>query len=546
VQFDWSYDRWVQSRKTDRAAKPPASSAEPRGRSLWYRQVSLRLAALTLLIFPGLIAMDAEVESAFAQTSGARLPSYPLKLSANHRYLVDRHDKPFLIVGDSPQGLMCNLSEADAEKYFADRQAHGFNTAGWIDLACAGSDFPENKTGATYDGILPFTGFVAGGTDFGKAVTFDAIPPFVRFKAAGMDSTDYDLSKPNEAYFRRLDRMIEIAAKHGILVFIDPAETNGWLQTLRNNGLAAAYAYGQYLGRRYKRYANVAWMSGNDFLNWRIPSDDAFVLAVAKGIRSVAPEQLQSVEINYNTSSSLDDTSWAPIISLNGTYTYAATYIQMLHSYNQTPVMPAYLVEAHYDLEDVGTPTDYGTPKVLRRQEYWTMLSGGAGQFYGNHYTWSFAPGWNSHMDTVGVSQLKIWKDFFSSLAWQDLIPDQKHTVLVSGFGNFGDSEIFYNSKTLATRMTPGVSQSDYATAARTIDGSTIVVYLPTARTITVSLKSLKNRATAKWFDPTNGVYLPITGGPFPNTGNRQFTPPGNNHAGDSDWVLLLNASGRS
>jgi hypothetical protein len=69
---------------------------------------------------------------------------------------------------------------------------------------------------------------------------------------------------------------------------------------------------------------------------------------------------------------------------------------------------------------------------------------------------------------------------------------------------------------------------------------------LPTARTITVSLKSLKNRATAKWFDPTNGVYLPITGGPFPNTGNRQFTPPGNNHAGDSDWVLLLNASGRS
>ncbi len=46
------------------------------------------------------------------------------------------------------------------------------------------------------------------------------------------------------------------------------------------------------------------------------------------------------------------------------------------------------------------------------------MLSGGAGQFYGNHYTWSFPPGWDSHIDTVGVSQLTIWKDFFSSLAW--------------------------------------------------------------------------------------------------------------------------------
>jgi len=109
--------------------------------------------------------VDGKEDMTFAQTSGASLPAYPLKLSANHRYLVDQQDKPFLIVGDSPQGLVCMLSEADAERYFADRQAHGFNTAGWIDAACAGSDFPENKTGATYDGILPFTGFVEGRTD---------------------------------------------------------------------------------------------------------------------------------------------------------------------------------------------------------------------------------------------------------------------------------------------------------------------------------------------------------------------------------------------
>ncbi len=81
-----------------------------------------------------------------------------------------------------------------------------------------------------------------------------------------------------------------------------------------------------------------------------------------------------------------------PILSLNGTYVYGPTYIQMLHSYNQKPVIPAYLLEAHYDLERVGNPPNYGTPEVLRRQEYWTMLSGGTGQFYGNHYTWSFAP----------------------------------------------------------------------------------------------------------------------------------------------------------
>ncbi|MGA7340702.1 MAG: DUF4038 domain-containing protein [Terracidiphilus sp.] len=482
----------------------------------------MTVAALLSFLCQKCIAAQGQESAAAAQPSVAQVAAYPLKLSPNRRYLVDRNDKPFLIVGDSPQGLIGRLSETEADAYFADRQAHGFNTAGWIDVACAGRDFPDNKTGSTPDGILPFTGFVSGGTDY----------------------THYDLSKPNETYFVRLDHVVELAAKHSILVFIDPMETIGWLPTLRNNGLAASYAYGQYLGRRYKNFNNVAWISGNDFNNWRVPSDDALALAVAKGIQSVDPDQLQSVEINVFTSSSLDDQSWASIISLNGTYTYSATYIQMLHSYNQTPVMPAYLLEAHYDLEQVGVPTDYGTPDVLRRQEYWTMLSGGVGQFYGNRYTWSLTPGWVSYIDTLGVTQLTIWKGFFLSLPWQDLVPDQEHMVLRAGYGTFGSAEVEFDRNDLTAKMKPRVSQSDYATAARTPDGAFIVAYMPTARAITVNMASLKSPAKAKWFDPTNGAYTIVHGGPFANRGSRQFAPPGNNHAGDSDWALVLDASG--
>ena len=463
------------------------------------------LIALTLLVSD---AAGAQAATA-AKVSSASAAAYPLKVSANGRYLVDQNNTPFLIAGDSPQGLIYRVSEAQADSYFADRQAHGFNTVGWIDVTCAGDDYPDNKEGATYDGIRPFTGFVSGGTDF----------------------KHYDLSKPNEAYFARLDHIITLAGKHGILVFIDPMETIGWLPTLRNNGLAADYAYGQYLGRRYKDSPNLAWLNGNDFNSWKNPDDDAVVQAVAKGIKSTDPGHLQTVELNVFTSSSLDDPTWAPLISLNSTYTYSATYIQMLHSYNQTPVVPAYLVEAHYDLENVGKPPDYGTSSVLRREEYWTMLSGGTGQFYGNRYTWSFSSGWESVLDTLGVTQLTIWKDFFSSLPWQDLVPDQSHTVVTAGLGTYGD---------LQTR----VSQSDFCTASKTPDGSFVVAYMPTARTITVNLASLKAPANAKWFDPTSGVYTSIAGGPFANTGTRQFTPPGNNHEGDGDWVLLLDASG--
>lgn len=454
---------------------------------------------------------------------GNRRPVYPLKLSANHRYLVDQNNHPFLIVGDSPQGLMGRLTERDAENYFADRAAHGFNTAGWIDVSTTGRDYPDNATGDTVDGILPFNGYVAGGTGY----------------------THYDLSKPNEVYFRRLDRVIEIAAAHDVFVFIDPVETAGWLETLRNNGPEAAYAYGQYLGRRYKQYSNVGWISGNDFNRWRVPSDDALAQAVAKGIKLVALEQIQTAELNYQTSSSLDDASWTPIVSLNSTYTYSATYIQMLHSYNQKPIMPAFLVEGHYDLEQVGEPTDYGTPEVLRRQEYWTMLSGGVGQFYGNRYTWTFTPGWDSYIDTLGVTQLGIWKNFFSSLPWQDLVPDEHHETLTAGYGTFGNDEVHLDAKSFSTTMDPRVSTSDYATAARVPDGSYAVIYMPTARAITLEMSRLCGPATAKWFDPTTGTYRAISGSPFPNIGTRQFTPPGNNAAGDSDWVLLLDAAGR-
>ena len=52
---------------------------------------------------------------------------YPLKVSANRRYLVDQQDVPFLMMGDSPQALIANVSEVEADAYFADREANDFN-----------------------------------------------------------------------------------------------------------------------------------------------------------------------------------------------------------------------------------------------------------------------------------------------------------------------------------------------------------------------------------------------------------------------------------
>src|SRR6516164_9623159 len=114
-------------------------------------------------------------------------PAYPLTVAKGGRYLVDQNGKPFLVAGESPQGLMVNLSEKDAELFFANRESHGFNAV-WINLLC------RQGTGGPPDGS-----------------TFDGLPPF---------KTPDDLSTPNEAYFARCDQMIRLAEKHGLLVIL--------------------------------------------------------------------------------------------------------------------------------------------------------------------------------------------------------------------------------------------------------------------------------------------------------------------------------------
>ena len=114
----------------------------------------------------------------------------------------------------------------------------------------------------------------------------------------------------------------------------------------------------------------------------------------------------------------------------------------------------------------------------------------------------------------------------FLGRPWHLLEPDWAHNVVIAGRG-------FFNAA-----QTPG--GEDYATAARSSDGKLVMAYMPTARSITVQMNRLAAPAAAQWFDPTSGDVVRIEEGRLPNRGNRDFTPPGKNRDGDSDWVLIL------
>jgi Protein of unknown function (DUF4038)/IPT/TIG domain/Putative collagen-binding domain of a collagenase/Abnormal spindle-like microcephaly-assoc'd, ASPM-SPD-2-Hydin/Fibronectin type III domain len=432
-----------------------------------------------------------------ATTTAASSTAYPLKVSANGRYLVDQNNAPFLLVGDAPQALIGNLSESQAATYFANRQKDGFN-AGWINLLCDSYTFC-NSSGTTYDGIAPFT--------------------------SGNSPSNYDLSTPNPAYFARVDDMLNLAATYGIVAFLDPIETGGWLTTLESNGATKAFNYGVFLGNRYKSFPNIVWMSGNDFQDWNSNStDNNLVKQVMAGIASVDPNHLQTTELNFNVSGSHDDGLLVPYTNLDGAYTYYPTYAEILNQYNAAAI-PVFLEEANYEFEN-NTGMDPSTPEILRRQGYWTMCSGATGQLYGNHYTVTFTSGWQNELDTPGAIQLGYLKSFFGSRQWYNLVPDQNQTFVTAGYGTFSSSS--------------NIGSNNYVTAAITPDGTLGVVYLPTIQTITVNLASFTTTVTARWFDPSNNTYTAISGSPFSNTGTRQFTPPGQTSDGFTDWVLVF------
>jgi hypothetical protein len=81
----------------------------------------------------GAAALIVTAETTTAQARSNR-PSYPLKVSADGRYLVDQNNTPFFIVGDAAWSLITELSNSDVEVYLADRASRGFNVL-WVTAA---------------------------------------------------------------------------------------------------------------------------------------------------------------------------------------------------------------------------------------------------------------------------------------------------------------------------------------------------------------------------------------------------------------------------
>ncbi len=414
---------------------------------------------------------------------------FPVTIEPGARHLSDAAGKPFLIHGDTAWSLIAQLTKDEAEFYLADRRARGFNT------------LLVNLIEHQFSSHAP--------------ANIDHDPPFLKAR---------DFSTPNERYFAHADWILRRAADHGFLVLLTPSYVGaggggqGWFLAMAENGPDKLREYGRYLGRRYRDFTNIIWVHGGD----GCPSEKDLVRAIAEGIRSEAPHALHTAHCARDVPP-LDVWRGEAWLGVNTFYTYGSVLDAAQREYARGDRMPFFLIEAIYENEHLSSE------QFLRMQAYHALLSGAAGQIFGNNPVWHFGSGglypspvsWKEALNGRGSQSMSHLASLFRSLPWWRLEPDRAGLFLKQERQGEGDRP----------------------SSAVTDDGAYALVYVPDLRTIAVDLSRLAGSGrTARWFDPAGGTFsepldIPRSGGP------ARFKPAGRNSSGTTDWVLVVEAS---
>jgi hypothetical protein len=286
-----------------------------------------------------------------------------------------------------------------------------------------------------------------------------------------------------------------------------------------------AYAFGKFLGRRYKGNA-VLWYVGGDSAPGR---DRAVWVAMARGLKDGSGgSHLVSYHGSGGTSSStwFHKDAWLDFNSIQSGHGWgAATYRFITRDYELAPAKPTVDMEPPYENHPTGPRTPRIDAHQVRQGAYWALLAGAAGHGYGaldlfHLYKESDGPfprngfqPWRKALAYAGARQVGLLRRLFELRPWHQLVPDQ--SVVASGQGE----------------------GARHIQAARAKDGSFLIAYSPVGRPVGIHMDKLSGKQVkARWYDPREGTWREI--GVYANRGTREFTCP--SQGAQSDWVLVL------
>ena len=431
---------------------------------------------------------------AISSLSTAALPE--LRISDNGRFLVTEEGTPFFWLGDTAWSLFMQTTREEAGYYLKDRAGKGFTVIQAVILW--GSVNAKNRYGD---------------------------PPFV----------GGDPAKPNEAYFRYIDSVVNQAASLGLYTGLLPVWAGSHIrpkQALFNlTNTDKTRRYGRFLGKRY-RDQPVIWILGGD---WPGEGLEPIFRALARGLaEGDGGTHLMTYHPRGGGASStwFHKDAWLDLNMIqSGHSRHNRNYEMIAKDYGLKPVKPVVDGEPGYEnitegLKAAGPGVPRLTAADVRRFAYCGVFAGAAGHTYGCNEIYQFwvegtKPGsrwgatvpWKQALDLRGAGQMQHLRNLIESRPMLIRIPDQS---LIEGN---------------AMRTT------DRVQATRGSDGSYAFVYIASGKPVTIRTDKLSGSTIkAYWFDPRKGTSRVIE--TFARAKRRQFKPPSSGK--DNDWVLVL------
>jgi hypothetical protein len=434
-----------------------------------------------------------------------------LKVTENRRYLQYENGKPFFYLGDTAWELFHRLNREEATQYLTNRAQKGFTVIQAVVLAQLGGLTVPNPYGD-----LPL---IAG-----------------------------DPARPNEAYFRHVDFIVNKTEELGMFVGMLPTWGSHWALGKAAFNPTNARQYGRFLGARYKDKA-IIWILGGDR---SIANDEerAIIDAMAAGLtEGDGGAHLKTFHpVGPGLSSiKLHDAHWLDFNMFQSSHAARdhdnGLYVE--RDYALKPAKPTLDGEPRYEGIPVGfynrgaSGMERFDDYDARQAAYWPLLAGACGHTYGNNNIWQmYKPGvagegdagrrdlfggpggviganipWYEALDHPGAFQMRHARRLFESLPFTKLVPDQQ--IILNG-PTTGGAKI---------------------RAARADDGSFAIIYSPRGESFTLDKNVIKaERQNQYWYDPRYGVSYLFK--EQDSWGIQTFTPPTSGRG--NDWVLVL------
>jgi hypothetical protein len=379
---------------------------------------------------------------------------------------VDDHGAPFFWLGDTQWELFRCFTPEEARTVLEHRKRQGFTTIQVMITGVGEGNLPN------LSGELPWRG--------------------------------NDPAHPNEAYFRQMDRVVEVACELGLIL------VPGVFHQLQRSVITPANArhYARWIAERYAFEPNIVWSM--------YPAAEAGYVPVLRELAAGLHEGDEGAHMICvhpdpapASSSFIHDEPWLDFNMIQTWLHYELVHEMVAADYARTPPKPVVMAEGGYEGAQSGK---VHTPHLVRKQAYWSCLAGGY-HSYGYNDNWESPRTWRTWIESPGAAHVGVCRQVLTGLSeWWGRVPDQ--SLFAGGAGS---------------GMTLNV-------AARSSARDWALAYLSSNAPATIRMDGVVAgaQAEASWIDPTSGARTPI--GSFPCAERRTFSPPD----GWEDALLLL------